>query len=160
MKREVGGSCLESVSWSRGHCLTCGLSHGFAVLTVLWQNTSDELGAEQLVQTSNIGFQFAITILSLKKVLNSPALMGHHIITVLGCFALLHRRHCAGYGAAFTAFTEFGSTFHNIMSLHGGQSTRYLRVFTNVITRGGIFLHAIRHDLCVLCSLMLHLLTL
>merc|ERR1712194_649935 len=94
-------------------------------------------GAEQWVQTTNIGFQIAITALSLKKTLKSPALMMHHIITILGCFALLHRRHCAGYGAAFTAFTEFGSTFHNIMSLHGGATTRLLRVFTDILTRGG-----------------------
>jgi len=101
------------------------------------ETLSDELGAEQWVQTTNIGFQVAITILSLKKVLKSPALMLHHVITILGCFALLHRRHCAGYGASFTAFTEFGSTFHNIMSLHGGTSSRLLRVVTDVITRGG-----------------------
>jgi len=101
------------------------------------ESRTDELGAEQWVQTTNIGFQVAITILSLKKVLNSPALMLHHVITVLGCLALLHRRHCPGYGASFTAFTEFGSTFHNIMSLQGGRSTRLLRVFTDLLTRGG-----------------------
>jgi len=98
---------------------------------------SDELGAEQWVQTTNIGFQVAITILSFRKVIKSPALMLHHVITILGCLALLHPRHCAGYGASFTAFTEFGSTFHNIMSLEGGKTTRLLRVVTDILTRGG-----------------------
>ena len=69
---------------------------------------SDDLGAAQWVQASNIGFQIAITLLSPREVLGSPALLLHHVITILGCLALLHPAHCAGYGAIFTAFTEFG----------------------------------------------------
>jgi hypothetical protein len=98
---------------------------------------TDELDATQWVQASNIGFQVAITLLSPREVFGSPALLLHHAITILGCVALLHPLHCAGYGAVFTAFTEFGSTFHNIMSLNGGTASRLLRIATDIITRGG-----------------------
>jgi hypothetical protein len=99
--------------------------------------SSDQLGPEHWVQTANIGFQVAITILSLKKVLASPALVFHHAVTILGCAALLHRKHCVGYGTLFTAFTECGSTMHNIMSLWNNGTTRWMRVLSDFITRGG-----------------------
>ena len=96
-----------------------------------------KLGAEQWAQTTNIGFQVASTILSMRKMMQSPALIIHHVVTILGCASLLHRKHCVGYGAMFTAFTETGSTFHNIMTLWNVAATRWLRVFTDVVTRGG-----------------------
>lgn len=102
---------------------------------------SSELGGAQLVQTTNIGFQVAITLLSLDKVFKDPALVAHHVITIGGCASLLHRQHCPGYGALFTACTEFGSLFHHIMSLVDTTSTRWLRVFTDIVSRpGGLML--------------------
>jgi hypothetical protein len=105
-------------------------------LTEPW-GVRNDLSPEHWVQTANIGFQVAITILSLKKILKSPALIVHHLITILGCAALLHRKHCLGYGALFTAFTEFGSTMHNIMSLRNNAASRWMRVISDIITRGG-----------------------
>ena len=59
---------------------------------------ADELGAAQWVQATNIGMQVASTVLSPKEVFGSPALVVHHIITILGCFALLHPLHCPSIG--------------------------------------------------------------
>jgi len=104
-------------------------------LEMAWPRS--DLGAEQWCQASNIGFQVASTLLSLKKMGESPALIVHHLVTILGCASLLHRGHCVGYGAAFTSFTETGSTMHNVMSLWNSTATRWLRVISDMITRGG-----------------------
>ena len=81
-------------------------------------------------------YQVAATLLSLSKFRAEPELCLHHAVTILGCVALLHRDHCAGAGALFTAFTEWGSAMHNVMSLHNTSETRALRVLTDVLTRG------------------------
>ena len=67
----------------------------------------------------------------------SPTLIVHHIVTIGGCAALLHSAHGAGYGALFTCWTEFGSTMHNLMVLYNSTAMRWLRVLSDVVTRGG-----------------------
>jgi hypothetical protein len=95
-----------------------------------------ELGPEHWIQTANIGYQIAVTVLDFKRMIKSPPLVIHHTVTIFGCAAFLSRFHAPGAGALFTAITEFGSTFHNIMGLYNNTYTRLLRVFTDVVTRG------------------------
>ena len=96
-----------------------------------------ELASEQWVQTANIGFQIAITLLSIKQIIGDTQLVVHHVVTIGGCLALLHGAHGAGYGALFTCWTEFGSTMHNLMILYNSTLVRWVRVITDVATRGG-----------------------
>jgi hypothetical protein len=99
--------------------------------------TDGMMSAEQWVQTANIGFTIAITLLSMSKIIAQPKLMVHHVVTGLGCAAWLHVAHGAGYGALFTCWTEFGSTMHNAMVLRNSTPLRWGRVASDVATRGG-----------------------
>ena len=99
--------------------------------------TLSSLSAEQWVQVANIGFTTSVTLLSVRRMATDPALLGHHAVTVAGCAAWLHGAHGAGFGALFTTWSELGSTMHNVMSLHNNAATRWARVVTDVLTRGG-----------------------
>ena len=113
-------------------------THGPGLLSAeQWCLLGPGLRAEQWVQSANVGFVISVTLLSLRKVLASPSLLLHHLVTIAGCVAWLHGAHGAGYGALFTIWSELGSTMHNLMVMWNCGATRWARVVTDVVSRGG-----------------------
>jgi hypothetical protein len=102
---------------------------------------NDSFRPEAWVQINNLAYLLSTTLADNSSFLKSPELIVHHAVTLFGCVSLLHPAHSLGYGTLFTSVTEFGSFFHNVMIIWNNTPNRWLRVFTDLTTRGfGLYL--------------------
>lgn len=102
---------------------------------LLNDNKEESIKTEQLIQINNISYQIASSLVSFNKIIKTPYIFAHHLLTIFASYNMLDPRASIGYGTLITSIIEIGSTFHNIMSIKNNIYTRFLRLVMDICTR-------------------------